>query len=72
MGLFTTGLTRWQVAFDIQNHREIPFDRIRGDLAAGMRNAYKVPLQEDPLQWASTTDAFSAFFRLHPDIRVTY
>jgi len=71
-GVITAGTNGWELAYDVQTGKEIPFETIREDIAASIRKTYQVPTGDDPIRWAGSADAQNDFFRLHPEIRLSY
>ena len=72
VGVLATGLNIWNIAWDLTLDRGIPFDSIKPDVRRSIEESYRVPSGEDAILWAASSDAQSAFFRLHPDIKSTY
>jgi len=71
-GILSTGMNIWFFGCDARTGKEIPFDRVRQGLAQAISETYHVPHGEDPIGWAATSNAHVAFFRLHPEVRLTY
>jgi hypothetical protein len=72
VGVIVTGGNNWSIAYDVKLNRTIPFESIREEVGESIRNLYQVPIGEDPVRWAATSDAQSAFFALHPGVRLSY
>ena len=72
VGVLGTGSKSWGVACDVRTGELIPFETIEEEFGESIRKMYHVPPKEDPVKWASSNDAHQAFFRLHPEIRLTY
>jgi len=73
VGFLATGAGSWRIAADTSSARLIPFDAVRGGLAQSIRKVYDVPAEEeDPLIWATKATAVTAFFKMHPEISLTY
>jgi hypothetical protein len=68
-----TGLIRIAVAAEVATGRPLAFDSVRTAVAESIRERYKVPQTEtDPLQWAAMSDAQTAFFSNHKEIKLNY
>ena len=72
VGVLATGFNFFHVAFDISAGKSIPFEDIRKDLGRSIQETYHVPHGEDPIGWAALSEAQGEFFKLHPEIRLTY
>jgi hypothetical protein len=72
VGVFASGANFCKVAYDIRARKVIPFAEVQDDMAKSISETYHVPKDEDPIGWASGAMAQSEFFRLHPEIRLTY
>lgn len=72
VGILATGTGNWQLAFDTNTGKSIPFEQIRNDFGQSITATYHVPRGEDPVSWATSSEAQSAFFKLHPEIRLSY
>jgi hypothetical protein len=72
VGIVTRGFCRYEGAFDAVTNQQITFEQIRKDLTESIRTTYEVPQGVDPVNWADTSEAHTAFFRLHPEIQLTY
>jgi hypothetical protein len=72
VGVLATGFNFCRVAYDIRNDKLLPFDQIRAELGRSISRMYRVPSGEDPVEWAATADAQAEFFKLHPEIRLSY
>ena len=72
VGVLVTGMNIWSVAADVDTGKHISFGSIRDDFAQSIRETYRVPLGKDPIRWAALVDGQDAFFKLHPEIRLTY
>lgn len=72
VGVLTTGFNGWELAFDVASGRRIQFDEIRKDFADSIRKSYQVPASDDPLSWAESAEACEEFFKLHPEIKLSY
>lgn len=74
-GLFAvlaTGSTCIKFAYDIQQHREIAFERMKEAMAASIRAEYHLDRDKrgdriDPIDWAWSYPAHLVFSRLHPE-----
>lgn len=71
-GILSTGANIWYFACNAETGKQIPFEQIRNPLAQSIKAMYQVPHGKDPISWAASADAQAAFFRLHPEIRLTY
>jgi hypothetical protein len=71
-GILATGAKIFSLACNTKTGALIPFDGIREDFGKSIRAAYHVPPGEDPIQWAAMADAQVEFFKLHPEIRLSY
>ena len=72
VGVLGTGLAIFSVACNTATGTPIPFEKIREDFGKSIRATYYVPPKEDPIQWAAMVDAQVEFFKLHPEIRLSY
>ena len=72
VGVLATGFNSVRVGSDTRTGAAIPFGEIREELGKSIEKTYRVPPGEDPIQWAAMADAGSAFFKLHPEIRLSY
>jgi len=72
VGVLGTGLAIFSVACNTATGTPIPFEKIREDFGKSIRATYHVPPKEDPIQWAALVDAQVEFFKLHPEIRLSY
>jgi hypothetical protein len=72
VGVMASGGNIWRLAFDVDSGKEVPFDSIRDEFARSIRQTYRVPPDQDPIQWAAMSEAQGAFFRLHPEIHLSY
>jgi hypothetical protein len=72
VGVLATGLNFSRVAYDLERGKPIPFEQIRKELGQSITETYHVPAGEDPIQWAAMADADIAFFKRHPEIKLTY
>ena len=73
VGILETGYIPQELAFDLTLGRPIPFASIRNDLAKSIAAAYHLsPEITDPIGWAHLMDASFAFFKLHPEVQLTY
>jgi hypothetical protein len=72
VGVLATELNYSRAAYDIDKGKPIPFDDIREGLGHSIGQAYHVPWGENPVEWAATADAQTAFFKLHPEIQLSY
>jgi hypothetical protein len=71
VGLIATGSGLWELAFDTRAGTPIPFSEIHSEMARSIAETYQLG-QQDPISWASSTDAAARFFESHPEIHVTY
>ncbi len=72
VGVYATGLANFGLAFDSSRDAKMPFKEIREQLGESIRNTYHLSKEKDPFVWAELNDATSAFYRLHPEIRLSY
>ncbi len=72
VGLTGGGFISLDLAYDIATGGRIPFDAVREGLAASIRGTYHLAPEQDPLKWGMRSEAHEAFFRLHPEIRLSY
>ena len=70
-GILATGTKIFSLACNTKTGSSIPFDEIREDFRKSIRETYRVPKGEDPIQWAAM-DGQAEFFKLHPEIRLSY
>jgi hypothetical protein len=67
-----TGFNIWNCAWDVTANRPIPFTAIKADFGRSIKSAYGLAGDRDPIAWAASSDAQAAFFRLHPEIKLSY
>jgi hypothetical protein len=72
VGVIATGNGLWELAFDVGTGTPISFSEIRDGLARSIGETYHFVGTHDPVAWASSTEAQSRFFELHPEIHVSY
>jgi hypothetical protein len=72
VGFFCGSAFPMEMAFRVKSGQQVAFDEVRAALAASIREQYGVPSEQDPIEWAMTTDASMAFFARHPEIDVSY
>jgi hypothetical protein len=72
VGVLARGGVRWEIGFDARINQPIPFEKIRSDFAGSMATLYNLAQGTDPIDWADSSEASQAFFKLHPEIHVTY
>ena len=72
VGILITGTGLWELAYDTKTGKEIPFTAIQAALAHSIAVAYHLKEENDPIQWAGSPEAHEEFFRLHPEIHVSY
>ena len=72
VGVLATGMSIWNVAFDVRKGRPVPFEDVRKGFGESIREIYSVPPGKDPINWAASSDAHSEFFKLHPEVRLSY
>lgn len=72
VGAIARGLSGFTFACDTTTGAMVPFDVVREGLARSIAQTYRVPRGEDPIEWAMTLDARDQFFKLHPEIQLTY
>ncbi len=72
VGVIATGNGLWELAFDVGTGTPISFSEIRDGLARSIGETYHLVGTHDPVAWASSTEAQSRFFELHPEIHVSY
>jgi len=72
VGILGTGSHIFGVGFDARNRMEIPFETVRADLAQSIAETYNVPMGSDPIEWATSSEAGIAFWKAHPEIRLSY
>ena len=72
VGILITGTGLWELAYDTKTGKEIPFTAIRAALAHSIAVAYHLKEEKDPIEWAGSPEAHEEFFRLHPEIHVSY
>jgi hypothetical protein len=41
-------------------------------MGESIRETYHVSGEVDPIQWAAMSNAYTAFFKLHPEVRLSY
>jgi hypothetical protein len=70
--VLATGANIWSVAFDVPSGRLRPFESVRDGFARSLKRTYTIPATDDPISWATSAKAQDAFFKLHPEIRLTY
>jgi len=72
VGVVVTGFTILHLACDTKTGELIPFAQIQADVGKSLERTYRIPPGEDPIQWAAMADAQIEFFRLHPEVRLSY
>ena len=72
VGILVTGTKIFNLACNTKTGALIPFGDIREDFRKSIRATYHVPPEEDPIQWAAMADAGIEFFKVHPEIRLSY
>jgi|WetSurMetagenome_2_1015567.scaffolds.fasta_scaffold149806_2 hypothetical protein len=72
VGIFCSGSVLIRAAARVATGSAIPFGQIRDELAQSIRDTYQRPAGEDPFNWSADSSAVRQFFKLHPEIRVSY
>jgi hypothetical protein len=72
VGIIGRGAVIWEEAFDITNNRPIPFEGVRADVFRSMAKTYDIPTGMNPVDWSWSSEATTAFFKLHREIHVSY
>ncbi len=72
VGILATGTGNWQLAFETDTGKPIPFQEIQDAIRQSIAATYSISHSLDPIRWATSTDAHDAFFKLHPEFRVSY
>lgn len=71
VGVIATGTGLWEMAFDPRTGKPVSFNEIEGEMSRSIAEAYHLH-GRDPIAWASSTEAHAEFFKLHPEIHLTY
>lgn len=71
-GVMVTGFNNWRLAINAQTGEEVSFGQIRDDFAESIRLTYDLPSEVDPIAWAATSAAHTAFLTSHPDYDPVY
>ncbi len=73
VGVMTAGASTSRGAWDTGSGRPVAFQSIESAFRRSIVEKYHVPLDRDALEWAAgEMEARDAFFKLHPEIRVSY
>ena len=70
VGILATGSNGVRVAANVKTGKPLAFGEIQKEFDQSLRKTYHVPeWEDDPVTWANNSHMF---FRLHPEIKLTY
>jgi hypothetical protein len=72
VAVVVTGANQFHIAAATATGVGVPFASVRNQVARSISETYHLPPNVDAIGWSSMADAQAEFFRIHPEIKVTY